>query len=276
MTVTEAIERYHLLAREGRPDEGLKVLLEASHEHGDPALEHEIAYGYEERGWARCEDRSPRDFPSHTPDLPWNDAPRSNALALDDFEESLSWAERPEPMAGKAFLLLDSDSAGAERLLLRAAELDPELPLINAVYARLWIRRGDWSRAIEAAKKAVEAPDFPAAHLALAEALAGAGRRSEALEALERGTRAMPYNLGLLIAWARALDDAGERERAAAVWSRAIEINRLNAEAWRGLAGNAAVRGDDGAARRALGEAERLDPGGTRAWLARHPGLFPA
>lgn len=264
MTVTEAIERYHLLAREGRPEEGLRILLEASLEHSDPALELEIAYGYEERGWARCEDRSLRDTPSHTPDLLWDHIPRSNALALEDFEESLSWVERPEPMVGKAFLLLASDRAAAERLLLQAADLDPELPLVDAVSARLWIRRREWGRAIEAAKKAAEAPDFPAAHVVLAEALAGAGRAAEARDALERGARAMPYNLGLLLAWAGALDAAGERDRAAAVWTRATEVNRLSPDAWRGLARNAEARGDDSERLRAEAEAEGLARAGNQ------------
>ncbi len=276
MNVTEAIERNHYLAGQGRPEEGLKVLIEASHENSDPALELEIALCYAERAWARCEDPSLTDTPSAQPASIWDDGTRSNGAALDDFEESLSWSERPEALAGKAFVLLGSDPELADRLLQRASELDPDSALVVAVSSRLFLRRGEWARAVESASKAIEAaPEFPAAHLALADALRGSGKAAEALDVLARAASAMPYNAGLLVAWAGALDAAGEAIRAGDVWRRATEIKRLDPAAWRGLAWNAAARGEEDLMARAVGEADRLDPAGTLAWIEREAGSRP-
>jgi tetratricopeptide (TPR) repeat protein len=239
--LVESIERSRELQRDGRHEEALQVLLDASREHQDEGLDLEIAAFYAERGWAQAEDA---ELAAYVTDG-WAGLARSNGRARADFEESLTWMELPQALAG----------LGSAESLDRVLEREPAFALAAVLRGRLHLAAGDVAAAGERMMQAAQtAPDYPPAWAGLAEALAKAGRADEAVGALEEGLRHCPASDALWVRLARALGPEGR-----AAWIRATEINRLNADAWRGRAQAAADDGDEVEAARCLDRAAALD-----------------
>ncbi len=253
MDVADAIDRSRLLLEQGRSDEALQVLLETASGHPDDQdLRIEIALLYTERGLGR--------------------PPEEDDAALADFAEALRLSELPLALAGTAKVLTRrGDYEGAEGLLKRALEADPDLPEAHAQSGLNRIARGDPAGGVESLARALElAPGYGPAYVWLASALAVLGRPDEAHRVLLEGNRRNPVDDGILVELGWSFSErTGEGARARESWRRAAELNRLNANAWRGLAWGAAEAEDELEMTRALDRAMELDPEGTRAFLDR-------
>ena len=259
MEVADTIDRARLLQEQDRAGEALELLLAAAAEHPDEEdLKAEISFLYTDRGLGR--------------------PPEESDQSLADFTEARKWMELPLALAGTAKILSRrGDYAGAEALLRQALEADPELPEAHAQLGINRVSQGDMAAGAESLARTLElAPGHGPAYVWLASALEGLGRPEEAHRTLLEGRRRCPSDDRLLVplGWSlaeRAKDPAGAQD----AWRRAIEINRGNADAWRGLAWAAAETGDEVEMIRSLDRSQSLDPEGTKSFLERYGASLP-
>ena len=111
------------------------------------------------------------------------------------------------------------DLEQAERVMSRAAELDPLAPAVNGAFAHILYLRGNYAQAQLRAERARElAPNLPGPVLILSRIAAGEGRRQDALALARRaaGLLAPPGPLARAMV-ARELVAAGEAPAARAI-----------------------------------------------------------
>jgi Tfp pilus assembly protein PilF len=112
-------------------------------------------------------------------------------------------------------LMSRQDFPAAVKELVRAVELNPELPTVHLAYGRALLATGDRERAWRAFRRAAEqAPDSFDANLALGNVLRLEQRYDEALVYLRRASNVRPNDIGLRHALAASYLGAGDAEQA--------------------------------------------------------------
>ncbi len=163
--------------------------------------------------------------------------------------------------AGKAYLA-QGDAQTAEKVLVRAVELCPTAPECYQVLAWLYERQGRTGKAQEALSRGCKAnPDDLGIHLRSGAFLARQGKFDSAEQALEKAIRIMPYQGGGYAALANMYLMASRKlPEAKKLAAKAVELEPLAKNYF--LLGSICRRiGDLAGARAAIEKAVALDPG---------------
>ncbi|HUT89719.1 MAG TPA: tetratricopeptide repeat protein [Thermoguttaceae bacterium] len=163
--------------------------------------------------------------------------------------------------AGKAYLA-QGDPQTAETLLLRAVELCESEPECHQVLAWLYEQQGRTDEARDALSRGCKAnPEDLGIHLRLGALLAGQGKFDTAEESLEKAIQIMPYQGGGYAALANMHLMSGRKlSDAKKLATKAVELEPLAKNYF--LLGSICQRvGDLAAARAAIEQAVALEPG---------------
>lgn len=145
------------------------------------------------------------------------------------------------------------DALAAENLLAASkaartlVDTAPELGVRWGEVANAAMTAGDDLTALSAARKLCEAaPEHPDSWLWVASAHAALGQPAQALQVLESRARQFPASGAIQRRMGRALLDMGQKTRAQACFTAALQIDNHDALAWEGLAhAKHFERGDD-------------------------------
>ena len=139
----------------------------------------------------------------------------------------------PQAFALTAELLLQENRLNdAEALLLKARELQPDLPGVNYALGVIELRRGDYAKASALLRQdlANDVQRADAWH-SMGEALLGLGKEAESVEALKRAVWLDPRSSGSYILLAKIYIDQGLMELAEDTVRRVIEVRPHSYEA---------------------------------------------
>jgi tetratricopeptide (TPR) repeat protein len=142
----------------------------------------------------------------------------------------------------------------------RAIRLAPDDPQLANNHGNLLSDRGDLEAALGEYDRAVQlSPGFAQARLNAAITLRQLGRHADARAAFQELVRREPGDSAAWNAWGVLEREAGDLDRAAELFARALELKPAHVRAAKGLAGIARLQGDAAAAS-LYARAARLDP----------------
>ncbi len=157
--------------------------------------------------------------------------------------------------------LAKGNREGAVKWLEQARKDNPQSVEPRVLLAQYYLSQRDLARAESLASEAIRiAPENATALNVLGVTLASAGRTRDGVDTLNRAAAASPGSAQTLFNLASAYLAAGEPEPALRAARKALELRSDNVRALAMVAALESARGQDGEARRLLGQIRKIDP----------------
>ena len=165
----------------------------------------------------------------------------SEEQARADAAEAIDRAMELDPKlaaawASRGLMLSDTDPKEAERVLLRAIELNPNYAMAHMWYASLLDRRGDRLQAQEYYENAYQLdPKSPVAAYNVAWGFYQQGSEARAMEVFSNIIASDPYYPGAYTLVGYIVSDRGRLDEAIDMYQRALDVDPTNKSAAKGM-----------------------------------------